>query len=148
MITVTDATLNDIPDLAGLLEILFAQEADFAPDRDKQTRALAQLIASPTLGQVFVVRVDGRPVAMVSLLFTISTAEGGPACLLEDLVVHPDHRGRGFASALLDHAAVFAKDRAFTRITVMTDPDNAVALAVYERHGFRRSAMTPLRLRL
>ena len=87
------ATVNDIPELAELLTILFAQEADFQPDREKQMRGLRLIVEDPRQGRVFVVRRDGKIVGMVSLLFTVSTAEGEPACWLEDLVVRPEHRG-------------------------------------------------------
>jgi GNAT superfamily N-acetyltransferase len=41
---------------------------------------------------------------MINLFFTISTAEGGFVVLLEDLVIHKEHRGHGFGSMLLHYA--------------------------------------------
>ena len=87
-------------------------------------------------------------VGMVSLLFTISTAEGGPACWLEDMVVGPDRRGDGLGSRLLQHAIHYARIHGFSRITLLTDKVNAGAIRFYERHGFVESAMTALRLDL
>ena len=83
------ATMEDSPALADLLAVLFAQEAEFQPDRARQERGLRLLLGSPALGTIFAAR-DGAEVAgMASLLFTVSTAEGGPACWLEDVVVRP-----------------------------------------------------------
>jgi hypothetical protein len=93
MVTITPALLADLPQLADLLAELFAQEADFTPDRTRQERALALIIGAPQLGMIFVAREDDQLLGMVSLLFTVSTAEGGPVCWLEDLVVRSPRRG-------------------------------------------------------
>jgi GNAT superfamily N-acetyltransferase len=85
---------------------------------------------------------------MVSLLFTISTAEGGPVCWLEDMVVRPHQRGSGVGSLLLHHAIEHARGNGYRRITLLTDRVNAGAIRFYGRHGFRPSEMNVLRLHL
>jgi GNAT superfamily N-acetyltransferase len=148
METIEPATPDDIPLLADLLAVLFMQEADFRPDREKQVRGLRLILDSPGVGTIFVAR-DGREVVgMVSLLFTVSTAEGGPVCWLEDMVVRPDRRGSGLGGRLLGHALGYARAQHFTRITLLTDRDNEGAIRFYQRQGFQRSAMTVLRLSL
>ena len=57
------------------------------------------------------VRQEGRIVAMINLLFTISTAEGGFVLLLEDLVVAAEHRHRGLGEKLLDYSLQFAREK-------------------------------------
>jgi GNAT superfamily N-acetyltransferase len=143
------ATADDIPSLAELLAVLFTQEADFQHDREKQERGLRLIVESPGIGRVFVARDDGgKIVGMVSLLFTVSTAEGGPACWLEDMVVRPDCRGEGVGSQLLEHAIGYARFSGFTRVTLLTDRVNEGAIRFYGRHGFNRSEMTALRRHL
>jgi GNAT superfamily N-acetyltransferase len=148
METIEAATVADIPHLADLLMLLFTEEADFRPNRANQERGLRHLIESPSTGVVFVAREGHEVVGMVSLLFTISTAEGGPACWLEDMVVRPDWRGDGLGSRVLRHAIDYARTHGFSRITLLTDKVNAGAIRFYERHGFFESAMTALRLDL
>ena len=142
------ATAADIPQLADLLTVLFSQEADFHPDREKQTRGLRLIVDAPQRGRIFVARVGETIVGMVSLLFTISTAEGAPVCWLEDMVVRPDQRGKGLGSRLLQHALNYARASGLARITLLTDRTNAQATRFYQRHGFCGSEMTPLRLHL
>jgi GNAT superfamily N-acetyltransferase len=147
MPTITPATLADLAQLADLLAVLFAQEADFTPDRARQERALALILTTPQSGAIFVAREDGELLGMVSLLFTISTAEGGQACWLEDLVVRAPRRGQGIGALLLGHAVGFARAQGFARITLLTDRLNAGARRFYARHGFDESAMMAMRLR-
>lgn len=141
------AVVDDIAQLADLLTILFTQEADFTPDLHKQMNGLRLILESPQIGRIFVARCNGQIVGMVSLLFTISTAEGAPVCWLEDMVVRPEQRGSGIGSKLLQHAVDYARAHQFARITLLTDSVNADAIRFYQRHGFQLSAMTALRLR-
>ncbi len=142
------ATLDDLPQLAGLLADLFTMESDFRPDRARQLRALRHIVEHPEVGCILVIRGGAEIWGMINLLFTISTAEGGPVVLLEDLIIHANHRGQGLGSALLQHAIEFAKSRGLTRITLLTDGHNTKAVRLYERHGFKPSAMVPMRLQL
>jgi GNAT superfamily N-acetyltransferase len=142
------AAQKDLPRLVELLGILFESEAEFSPDNAKQGAALQAILAEPAKGRIFVAR-DGREiVAMASLLYTISTAEGGKAALFEDLVVAPDHRKRGIGEALLKHVIAHARAEGVLRITLLTDMQNERAQAMYRRVGFVGSPMKPMRLKI
>ncbi|TRW90681.1 GNAT family N-acetyltransferase [Candidatus Methylobacter oryzae] len=145
---ITPANMSDIPALCELLDILFSQEADFTPDREAQSRGLAQIIGNPEIGLIVVAREQGRAVGMVNLLYTVSTALGGRVALLEDMVVAPDARGSGVGSLLLQQAVQIARSNGCKRITLLTDSDNEPAQRFYQKHGFGFSAMIPLRLLL
>jgi GNAT superfamily N-acetyltransferase len=131
-----------------LLGVLFTDEAEFQPDADKQKRALETILGNPTIGRLFVAREGKRVVAMASLLYTVSTAEGGKAALFEDLVVHPDERKRGIGEALLKAVVDHARAEGVLRITLLTDMQNERAQAMYRRVGFVGSPMKPMRLKL
>jgi GNAT superfamily N-acetyltransferase len=83
----------------------------------------------------------------VSILFTVSTAEGGRAAWLEDMVVDPDWRGQGVGSLLLSHAIEEAKAAGCLRLCLLTDQTNESAMRFYRRAGFTASEMRPFRLR-
>jgi ribosomal protein S18 acetylase RimI-like enzyme len=85
---------------------------------------------------------------MVSILFTVSTAEGGKAAWLEDMAVHPDRRGQGIGGRLLHEAIVNTRAAGCSRITLLTSPTNDAAMRFYARAGFVRSQMVPMRLHL
>lgn len=142
---IESATLDDLPELADLLFDLFSEEADFTPDREKQLRGLRLILEQPSRGRIFVLRGPQRIIGMINLLITISTAEGGFVLLLEDLVIHRDHRGQGYGTRLLEYAKEFAKDKNFVRITLLTDLPNESVKQFYLRHGFVESGMIPMR---
>src|ERR1041385_1012226 len=105
------ARRDELPQLVALLTILFSEESEFAPDYEKQTRALEKIRSDESVGTIYVARDEGQVVAMASLLYTVSTAEGGTAALFEDLVVQPTHRGQGIATALAGFAIAEARSR-------------------------------------
>ena len=142
------ATAKDLPQLVELLAVLFEQECEFQPDAARQKRALEAILASPSLGTLFVAREGKRVLAMASLLYTISTAEGGKAAWFEDLVVHPDERKRGIGEALLKHVIGYARAQGVVRITLLTDMQNESAQAMYRRVGFVGSPLKPMRLKI
>jgi ribosomal protein S18 acetylase RimI-like enzyme len=142
------AVEEDVPSLTDLLGLLFAQEAEFVPDREKQRRALRAIASDASIGRIYVARAGTDPVAMVSLLYTVSSAEGGKAAWLEDLVVRSDRRGQGIGRALLEHAVVQARADGVLRISLLTDPDNERAHALYRSLGFEFSVMRPMRVKI
>ncbi len=142
------ASKKDLPQLVELLGILFTQEAEFTPDAEKQRRALQEIFDHPERGRVFVARDGKRVIAMASLLYTVSTAEGGKAALFEDLVVHPDQRRHGIGGQLLAYVVEQARAEGVLRITLLTDMQNERAQALYRRAGFVGSPLRPMRLRL
>ncbi len=140
------ATLEDMPRLVELLMALFAEEEDFTPDPRKQEHGLRLILEQPNRGRIFVLRTDHTVVAMINLLFTISTAEGGPVVVMEDLIVHPQHRRMGCGGRLLQHAIQFARQKGFHRITLLTDRLSAESQAFFNKHGFTFSSMIPMRM--
>jgi len=139
------ATPADLPALCALLDQLFAQEAEFTPDRAAQMRGLAAIVDDPQVGEILVAVEDGRVRAMVNLLYTVSTALGARVALLEDMVVDAGARGAGLGSTLLEAAIAHAERRGCRRITLLTDGDNLAAQRFYRRHGFQGSSMLPMR---
>lgn len=55
---------------------------------------------------------------------------------IDSLAVHPDYRGRGIAQSLLERVVNRAKDQQMLA-TLLVDPENPRAKALYERSGFR-----------
>ena len=142
------AAPSDIPRLVELLGLLFSQEREFSPNPEKQSEALEAILADRSRGRIFVAREGSEVVGMASLLYTVSTAEGGKAAWLEDLVVHPDYRRQGTGQKMLAYVVSQARAEGVLRITLLTDMQNERAQALYRRAGFVGSPMRPMRLKL
>ena len=146
-ITVRPARMEDLERLVGLLGLLFAMEEDFCFDAARQRQGLALLLDDERARVLVAERADGV-VGMCTGQLVVSTAEGGPALLVEDVVVDPDHRGRGVGRALLAALADWARGRGVRRLQLLADGNNGPALAFYERLGWRATALVCRRLTL
>lgn len=129
-----------------MLSVLFTQEVEFQSDAAAQAKGLTAIINHPDIGAILVAREDENILAMVNLLFTVSTALGERVAILEDMVVSPAARGTGIGSGLLSYAISFARLNEVKRITLLTDSENTSAQRFYAKHGFSKSSMIPLRL--
>ncbi len=140
------ATLDDLPELTELVMDLFSMSSgDFTPDREVQERGLRLILEEPSRGRIALVRNDDQIFGMVNMLFTISTARGGFVILMEDMVIHPHHRGQGYGTMLMDHVLEFAKQKEFLRVTLLTDKISAEAQGFFRKQGFEYSNMIPMR---
>ena len=90
------------------------------------------------VGEVLVATADGdRPVGYVFAM------PGDEQAYVAELVVSPDHRREGIASALF--AALFERlrERDVELVTLAVAPDNDAARAFYEQWGFREVDRDP-----
>ncbi len=142
---VEPATIEDLPALTELVMDLMSRSDDFTADRSVQERGLRLILEQPNRGRIFVVRNKDKIFGMVNLLFTISTARGGFVILMEDVVIHPDHRGQGYGHMLVDYVVDFAKQKNFKRITLLTDKMSAESQEFFKKQGFEYSNMIPMR---
>ena len=143
--TIRLARLSDVPAMTALLRLLFAQEAEFAPDAAAQDKGLRAILDDPALGQLLVADDGQRILGMVNLLYSYSTALGARVALLEDMVLAEEARGSGLGKRLLEAAVAHCRTAGCKRITLLTDGDNARAHAFYQRCGFIRSDMVAFR---
>jgi GNAT superfamily N-acetyltransferase len=147
-VRVEPATVDDLPLLVQLLVELFEEEGDFSPDPARHEVGLRLILENPKGGRILVIRNDHTLIGMVNLLFTISTAVGGMVLLMEDVIIHPAHRGQGYGSRLISDVEKFARKKGFKRITLLTDKISAESQRFFQRHGYAFSNMIPMRLLL
>ena len=148
-VTIRPATRQDIPAMTGLLAALFSIEKDFVADPGRQAQGLSLLLSDACQNRVLVAesqeRPHGRVIGMVVGQLTVSTAQGTPSVLLEDLVVEATARGRGIGRMLVEALADWAHKSGATRIQLLADRNNAPAFEFYGRLGFGPTSMVCLR---
>lgn len=144
MVSIRPATSQDMDGMVELLRQLFSIEADFAFNEERQRRGLALLLSNPRCC-LLVAADQGRVVGMCSGQVVISTAEGGPSLLVEDVVVHTDWRGQGLGRRLLEELEDWATLRNIGRLQMLADRNNDQALGFYRRLGWQKTQLICLR---
>ena len=119
-------------DIDFILEI---ERASFG--RDAYDRKLFAEYAHKC-GGLFLVASTGTKLVGYAITCThLSRAE------LVSIAVHPQHRGRGAASVLMDSTLRRLRRRHIARFTLMVKVSNHSALAFYEKYGFRKLRRVP-----
>lgn len=139
------AKLEDLDVLCELLFELFSQEVEFIPNKEVQEKALKIIILNENIGDIYVATIEEKVVAMVNILYTISTALGNKVAIFEDFIVDISHRNQGIGEKLIDFVFEDLKAKNIQRITLLTDNDNIKAHRFYEKKGFVKSSMVPFR---
>jgi GNAT superfamily N-acetyltransferase len=138
------ATGSDIPAMLVLLHQLFAIEADFVFSGERQQKGLALLLAADA-AMAMVAEEQSEVVGMATGQLVISTAEGGPSLLIEDLVVAPAWQKRGIGTALLNALSAWGASREAGRMQLLADRTNGPALDFYRLKGWRETQLICLR---
>ncbi|WP_449243174.1 N-acetyltransferase family protein [Desulfovibrio sp.] len=146
--TIRRARPGDVEALVGLLGLLFDLESDFRPEPSRQRHGLDLMLRDPLHRRVSVAELGGEAVGMATAQLLVSTAQGGPAALVEDVVVGPGHRRLGLGRALMKDIEVWAAGAGATRLQLLTDRDNAPAFGFYASCGWRSTALVCLRRNL
>ena len=144
---VRPADKKDLAILTSFLQTLFSIEEDFEFNNELQQKGIGLMLANDH-GCILVAEIAGKVVGMCSGQLTISTAEGGPALLVEDVVVHEDFRGKGVGGKLMDEIARWAGKYGATRLQLLADQNNSGALAFYRKLGWQATQLICLRKRV
>lgn len=134
------ATPGDVDDLADLLGTLFEIETEFVIDREKQTRGLGMLLENGA-SVIHCAEITGAVVGMCSAQCLVSTAMGGLSVLVEDLVVHEDHRGKGIGTLLLASLETWAREQGAMRLHLLADMQNKQAKTFYSKRRWGETRM-------
>lgn len=122
------ATVEDLPALLALENQCFAL--------DRLTPRSFRWMLSHANASLLVAQRDGQLMGYALLLFHRGTS----LARLYSIAIAEQARGQGLGARLLEQAERCALDheRAYLRLEVRTD--NPTAIALYERHGYRRFA--------
>jgi ribosomal protein S18 acetylase RimI-like enzyme len=140
------AQQQDIDAMVLLLKNLFALEKDFSFNHERQHAGLKMLLDQSS-AIVLVAEQEGQVIGMCSGQTVISTAEGGPALLVEDVVVADAWQNRGIGRSLLGQLTERAGKRGICRLQLLADRYNSKAIGFYNRLGWHTTQLICLRTR-
>ncbi len=126
-VRVRRADLSDLDDLVTLEESTF--------DSDRMTRAQYRRHLDSASAQVLVASASHRRFLGTAVMFF---RKRSGVARLYSLASHPDGRGQGIGTALVDAAEAAARRRRCRALRLEVRCDNHRAIALYERLGYRR----------
>ena len=129
---------GDLDLVLGLMRGLYASE-HIAFEEQRARQALAELLADPGLGTVWLVEA-GREVPEVIgyaiLTLGYSLEFGGRFALLDELFIHESHRGRGAGGQALRRIEEAGRVLGLHAIRLEVSRTNGRAQELYRRAGF------------
>lgn len=131
------------PSHIELLLPLFAAYQRFyraQPDESRNRAFLTELLATPALGVQYLALEKQGPLGFATLYFPLSSVSAQPYCLLNDLFVLPEARGRGTGRALIERARQHAAEAGYAALRWQTEQANETAQRLYDRLGATRAA--------
>jgi ribosomal protein S18 acetylase RimI-like enzyme len=107
------------------------------PDADAFGRGVERLLADEDTEFLLAAVDHAAPaVGVCQLRFRYGLWWDAPDCLLEDLFVEEEARGKGLGEALVNAAIERARERGCRRIELDANEGNTPAIKLYERLGF------------
>jgi ribosomal protein S18 acetylase RimI-like enzyme len=148
-VNIRPATPADMSAIGRLGALLVREHHDFDPQRfipaTPRTESqyggyLGTQLEEPNI-VILVAELDGKAIG-----YTYSGVEGtdymslrGPAGVMYDIVVDPDHRQRGIGRMLVDATLAALKSKGAPRVVLSTAERNGAAQRLFDRAGFRRT---------
>ena len=129
------AQLSDVPIILQLIQDLATYERapnDVTATEDQLRRVL---FGEKSSAEVLIGREGNDPVGFAVFFHNFSTWLGRPGLYLEDLFVKPEHRGKGYGRALLQHLARIAHERGCGRMEWAVLDWNDSAIQFYRKLG-------------
>ncbi len=134
---IRDATEGDLPGLAALYRHLDPGDAPCPPE--VAAEALRRLGGLPG-SAVLVGEADGALVASCTLVVIPNLTRGGaPYGLIENVVTHGAHRGRGHGTRLLRAAVARGWAAGCYKVMLLTGATEPGVLAFYAAAGFEQT---------
>ena len=147
--TVRRATPADLALIGRLGALLIEEHYDFDPQRFLASRpetpaGYASFISTQLEDPDKAVLVADNNGGVIG--YAYAAIEGydymalrGPAGVLHDVIVAPEHRGRGVGRLLINTTLEFFRSRGVPRVVLSTAERNEAAQRLFESMGFRRT---------
>lgn len=128
------ARAEDLDDLLALYRYLNPDDPE--PERAHAEGRLAAILAQPGM-TILIGRTEGIAASSVTLMIIPNLTRGGASyALIENVVTHADHRKRGHAAALLQHAMEVAWRAGCYKVMLLTGSKDPATLRFYANCGF------------
>src|SRR5260370_31117005 len=132
------ASLGDVQKLVEMMDEFYS-ESSFTLNTARATAAFTALVGDERLGHVWIIESNAADVGYIVVTLCHSMTFGGIVAIVDDFFVRRTFRGAGLGKAGLEAVRSYCVSQGFRAIQVETSRDNAIAIAVYRRIGFRET---------
>lgn len=140
MFTIREARQADLP---ALLQLYTHLHNTPPPAQSAQLSQLWRQILDDPNHHVLLGLEGDEPISSCVLLVVPNLTHGQrPYAIVENVVTHSAHRGKGHATSLLHHARSIAIGQSCYKIMLMTGSKQVATLRFYERAGYNRQDKT------
>jgi len=130
-------------ELDSLLELYLFLHEDSIPEKGVHLRRTWAQILRDDNHHILVNEVDGKIVAScVCVIIPNLTRNVRPYAFVENVVTHPDYRGRGCATACLNYAREIARKENCYKMMLLTGSKEEATLRFYKKAGYNSTDKT------
>lgn len=130
-------------DLQGLLELYQYLGDNSVPDTLESAAPVWSYILQNRNYHIIVADKNGQLVSSCTLIIIPNlTHEQHPYALIENVVTHPDFRGKGLGTAVLDAAREIAAEEGCYKIMLLTGSKKESTHRFYQNAGYRADFKT------
>lgn len=140
-IRIRQATFEDLDSLVSLLKLLFTIEADFTVNDSNQRAGLKLMLEHPDDKCILVAEKNGNLIGMCTAQLLVTTAEGGKAALIEDVVILDSFRHQGIGQILMQNIEKWATLKGVKRLQLLADRENTPALNFYQKQNWVKTQL-------
>lgn len=135
MLTYRAATIGDVDQVFELMAGLYEHEHIVLDDRVKQ--AVRQLLKNSIHGKIMLIEHESHIAGYAAITSFYSLEFGGSCTLLDEFLILPEHRGKGFGREALKYLMESARQEGFAAVCLEVDRDNPKARKLYDSAGFK-----------
>src|SRR6202161_2485563 len=125
------ATMEDIADIAPLVERYWEFESVGGFDRPRIETLLRALLAEPERGACWVAEAGGRLCGYLLAVFMFSLEHGGLMAEIDEVCVSPENRSSGIGSLLVARAERDPSERGLVRLQLQIGVANGRARRLF-----------------
>jgi ribosomal protein S18 acetylase RimI-like enzyme len=141
-LTLREATADDLPAVLALYAQPGMNDSGVI-DLDQARAIFAQFARYPSYRLWVACDAQGEVIGSYALLVMHNLAHmGTPAAVVEDVVVHPQHRSQGIGRQMMEHARTMAREAGCYKLALSSNQQRTRAHAFYESLGFERHGIS------
>jgi ribosomal protein S18 acetylase RimI-like enzyme len=114
----------------------FCRHFNYPFDRPLRQTLIRQVLENPSLGSLWLVELENKPVGYAALTYGFAYEFGGKTALIDELFIEERHRGGGKGRQVLQNLQKAADELGVSVILLQTEKYNTRAKLLYESAGF------------